>query len=266
MLQAMLPFESHVVEIYEDLRRIVPGTIDQFLSLPAAGQYRKLYELTNAHVPPGPSVTVLDWGCGRGHFTYYLLRRGYRVTAYSLEDPPELFGCLSREQRERLTVLRGNDPVALPFDDGSFDAVFSVGVLEHVRELGGTEVESLTEIRRVLRHAGLLLVYHLPNRFSPIEALARMLHRRHDPSEGFKFHRYRFTATEISRLTKAAGFQLREIGRYAFLPRNSLNRLPAFARSNRRLASLINVADMVLERALAPFTQNYFFLASRSEP
>lgn len=259
----MLPFESQVAEIYEELRRIDPGSNDQFRSLPSASQYRKLYELTSTHVPPGPGVTVLDWGCGRGHFTYYLLRRGYRVTAYSLEDPPELFGKLSAGERERLTFVRGEDPAVLPFEDGSFDAVFSVGVLEHVRELGGTEVASLAEIRRVLRPGGLLLVYHLPNRYSPIEAVARIRHRRHDPREGFRFHQYRFTAAEISRLSEAAGFRLRAIGRYGFLPRNSLSRLPASARSSRRVASWINTADFVLERAFAPFTQNYFFVAAR---
>ncbi|HEX6099680.1 MAG TPA: class I SAM-dependent methyltransferase [Thermoanaerobaculia bacterium] len=259
----MLPFESQVVEIYEDLHRIAPGALEQFQSLPSANQYRRLYELTSAHVPSGPGVTVLDWGCGRGHFTYYLLRRGYRVTAYSLEDPPELFARLPAAERERLTFVRGEDPAGLPFADGSFDAVFSVGVLEHVRELGGTEIESLQEIRRVLRPGGVLVVYHLPNRFSPIEAVARMRHRRHDPREGFKFHQYRFTAAEISRLSKAAGLQLRAMGRYGFLPRNSLSRLPASARSSRRVASWINVADFALERVFSPFTQNYFFVAAR---
>lgn len=257
----MLPFESQVAEIYEDLRRIGPGTNDQFQSLPSASQYRKLYELTGAHVPAG--AAVLDWGCGRGHFTFYLLRRGYRVTAYSLEDAPELFARLSDGERERLTFVRGDDPAVLPFGDGSFDAVFSVGVLEHVRELGGTELASLLEIRRVLRPGGVLVVYHLPNRYSPIEAVSRILHRRHDPREGFRFHQYRFTAAEISRLTEAAGLRLRAIGRYGFLPRNSLSRLPAAARSSRRVASWINAADFVLERAFAPFTQNYFFVAAR---
>jgi SAM-dependent methyltransferase len=259
----MLPFESQVVEIYEDLHRIAAGALDQFQSLPSANQYRRLYELTAAHVPSGPGVSVLDWGCGRGHFTYYLLRRGYRVTAYSLEDAPELFERLRAEERERLTFVRGGDPAVLPFADGSFDAVFSVGVLEHVRELGGTELDSLTEIRRVLRQDGVLLVYHLPNRFSSIEALTRMLHRRHDPREGFRFHQYRFTGAEIARLTEDAGLRLRAIGRYGFLPRNSLSRLPASARESRRVASWINVADLVLERVFAPVTQNYFFVAAR---
>lgn len=260
----MLPFESEVAELYEDLRRIAPDTVEQFRSLPSASQYRKLYELTSVYVPPGASV--LDWGCGRGHFTYYLLRRGYRVTAFSLEDQPELFAALTPEQQERLTFVRGNDPVKLPFADRSFDAVFSVGVLEHVRELGGTELDSLVEIRRVLRFDGVLLVYHLPNRHSPIEAMARLVHRRSDPAEGFKFHHYRFTAPEIARLTHDAGLQLLDIGRYGFLPRNSTNRLPAFARSSRRIASAFNVTDAVLERVLAPLTQNFYFVAVTPVP
>ena len=260
----MLPFESEVAELYEDLRRIAPEAVEQFRSLPSASQYRKLYELTAAHVPPGASV--LDWGCGRGHFTYYLLRRGYRVTAFSLEEPPELFALLSPEQRERLTFVRGNDPVTLPFEGQSFDAVFSVGVLEHVRELGGTELDSLIEIRRVLRPSGCLVVYHLPSRHSPIEAVARVVHRRSDPAEGFKFHHYRFTGREIARLVEDAGLELRAIGRYGLLPRNSANRLPGFARSSRGVASAFNAADAVLERVLAPLTQNFYFVAVTPDP
>lgn len=261
----MLQFESEVADVYRAIQANLGGESDQFLSLPSANQYRRLYELTARYVAPGSPV--LDWGCGRGHFSYYLLRRGFRVTAYSLEDPPKLFTFLDAAERRRLTFLRGSDPVLLPFPKGSFNAVFSVGVLEHVRELGGTEKGSLNELRRVLAPQGALVAYHFPNRLSYIEALARLLHGRkyRQVPESIKFHKHRFGRSEIASLTEACGFRLAEVGRYGFLPRNSFNRLPPRFRSNPRLASVVNLADRALESFLAPIVQNFYFVAVSKE-
>ena len=257
----MLPFEAEVAHLYDDIRSHQGETIDQFQSLPAANQYRKLYELTATHVTPGSAV--LDWGCGRGHFSYYLLKRGYRVTAYSLEDAPQVFDALTAEERSRLTVVRGSDPVLLPFAANSFTAAFSVGVLEHVREVGGTESGSLSELRRVLTSAGTLIAYHIPNRLSYIEALARFRYGRRyrDVPESVKFHKHRFGASDIAALVEGAGFRMAEFGRYGFLPRNSFNRLPASLRSGQRLSSAVNIADHFLERLFAPVVQNLYFVA-----
>jgi SAM-dependent methyltransferase len=262
----MLPREPDTAELYGLIRSLDPlGVIDQFRSLPAANQYRLLYALTDRYVPPGS--TVLDWGCGRGHFSLYLLRHGYRVTSFSLETTPEIFSALSPEERSRLDFVRGDDPLALPFAPGTFDAVFSVGVLEHVRETGGSELSSLQELRRVLVPAGRLLVYHLPNRLSYIEALSRLIHGRRyrHCAESVKFHKYLFSAGDIRALASAAGFTVASCRRYGFLPRNSFNRLPPSMRSSRSLASTVNVADALLERFFSPFTQNFHFVGQRTE-
>jgi DNA-binding CsgD family transcriptional regulator len=62
-----------------------------------------------------------------------------------------------------------SDPVGLPWEDDTFDAVLSCGVLEHV----GQPERSLDELRRVLRPKGTLYVYKLPNRASYLEWIAR---------------------------------------------------------------------------------------------
>jgi SAM-dependent methyltransferase len=232
--------------------------IDQFRSLLSASQYAKLYVLTDKYVKPGSHV--LDWGCGRGHFTYYLLKQGYRVTAFSFEHRPEIFENLPSRELDRLTFVQGQlpDPITLPFADGQFNAAFSVGVLEHARELGGDEVGSLLELRRILASDGPFICYHLPNRFSYIEALSRCLRSR-----GAKetFHRFRFTTTDIHRLCEASGLELLEIGRYGFLPRNSMNALPRWLRDSVSLARAVNRGDAVLESVFSLFVQNHFFVA-----
>jgi SAM-dependent methyltransferase len=247
--------EREVAKLFSAIRRDDPaGIIDQFGSLTAANQYRKLYELTERYVAPG--AHVLDWGCGRGHFSYFLIKRGLRVTAYSLEPEPEIFGALSAPERARLTFVRGplEEARSLPFADGLFAAAFSVGVLEHVRELGGDELSSLRELRRVLRNDGFLVCYHCPNRFSYIEAASRRV-------LSGDFHRYRFTARDIRHLCEEASLAAVDVGRYGFLPRNSLTRLPPRLRDSPLMTAVVNRGDAVLERLFSPIVQNYYFVA-----
>ncbi len=251
----MTAAEREVAALFAAIRRDDPaGVIDQFGSLTAANQYRRLYALTERYV--AADARVLDWGCGRGHFSYFLIKRGCRVTAYSLEPEPEIFGALSETERRRLTFVRGplEEARKLPFADGQFAAAFSVGVLEHVRELGGDELSSLDELRRVLRPEGVLICYHLPNRFSYIEAASRRV-----PSSDA--HRYRFTARDIRELCKRARLVAVDTGRYGFLPRNSMRRLPRRLRDSPLVTAAVNRGDAVLERLFSPIVQNYYFVA-----
>jgi SAM-dependent methyltransferase len=255
----MTPAERQVSELFAAIRRDdSAGAIDQFVSLPAASQYRKLYQLTERYVRIGSHV--LDWGCGRGHFSYFLLKRGFRVTAYSLEHEPEIFAALTPSERARLTWVHGrlDDARTLPFADNQFAAAFSVGVLEHVQELGGDELSSLMELRRVLAPDAVLICYHLPNRYSYIEAASRRLGERWKRRD---FHRYRFTARDIRTLCEEARLAVLECGRYGFLPRNSLNSLPARLRDAPLVTAALNRGDAVLERLFSPVVQNYYFVA-----
>ena len=262
----MIAVEQEVARLFASIRRDDPcGVIDQFQSLTAANQYRGLYSLTAKYVPPG--ARVLDWGCGRGHFSYWLVKQGFHVTAYSLEHPPEIFAALSPAETARLTFIRDPEQTVsrLPFPDQQFAAAFSVGVLEHVRELGGDEVASLRELRRVVTSGGVFISYHFPNRYSYIEAVSRALHacRGARTKEGFRFHKHRYTQRTIRGLCSEVGLVTVEIRRYGFLPRNSFNRLPKRLRESQTLSSMVNLLDVALERAFSPVVQNYCFVAKR---
>jgi len=163
------------------------------------------------HVSP---CDLLDWGCGWGQMTYLLRRRGFRVTPFDIGEPgavtlPDI--PLSRE----LDVVFATHPTKLPFCDGSFDAVLSCGVLEHVDEFSqpGNERLSLREIARVLRPGGSLLIYQLPQRYAWQEAVSRRLRL------GYA-HPRRFTATEITTLLKQAGYSIETVRRANLIPRN----------------------------------------------
>ncbi len=256
---------DRVIPTYRSLRAADPaGTIAQFRSLAQASQFRLLYRLVDETVRPGGRV--LDWGSGNGHFSFHLARQGAEVTAYAFDQEPLILEALAPAERARVRFVRGTEgdsPVALPFPDASFDAVFSIGVLEHVRELGGTEEDSLREIRRVLRPGGAFVCYHFPNRYSWIEALSRRVHGPLDPTMRipWQYHAYRFTRADIEALCAAAGFELQALHRYGALPRNVLGRLPGRLRDAPAVARLVDAADAVLETLLRPVTQNYAFVA-----
>jgi SAM-dependent methyltransferase len=211
---------------------------------------------------------VLDWGSGNGHFSFFLARQGASVTSYSYEPEPAIFDLLFPAERARVSFVSGaqsGSSSRLPFDDGSFDYVFSIGVLEHVREMGGSEGESLGEIRRVLRPGGRFVCYHLPNRYSWIEAVSRMVYGPLDPTMRipWKYHNYRFTRREIEVLCAEAGFTIDEMHRYGALPRNVFARVPGALRGSQGLSTVVNAVDLLLEKALLPISQNYAFVATR---
>lgn len=249
---------SALVDAFEELGRIQrepDGAPDllQFRAMATARQYRHLYDALSRHFRPGE--TMLDWGCGNGHVSWTLLRLGFGpVTAYSFDD----FPLRSRMPRAQF-VLRlgdGSDPVRLPFPDESFDGVLSVGVLEHVRETGGTEAGSLAEIRRILRPGGRFLCAHFPNRRSWIEFLTRRI-------PGKSGHAYLYDEAHIRSLARGVGFELLEHRLYGVLPRNAWARLPWTLRRSRVAATIWDGLDRVLEVIVPVVAQNHLWVARR---
>jgi SAM-dependent methyltransferase len=227
----------------------------QFRSRLGAHQYRPLYRLWRRYAPSGGRV--LDWGAGNGHFSYFLLRAGYRVHAFTIAEAE----ALDWVRRPGFEVSAGDpgEAVRLPFEDDAFDAVTSIGVLEHVRETGGDETASLREIARVLRGGGVFLCYHLPNRFSWIDGASRLVPGKHH-------HEFRFTRRDIGALVKAAGLSLLGAAPYGVLPRNLGHRLPGACRRSAALAHAWDALDAALAHPLSPICQNYWFAARKPRP
>lgn len=228
------------------------GRLLQFQSFVSAYQYRLLYCIFRRYIPQG--MKVLDWGVGNGHFSYFLVRSGYKTFGFSLENFPVGVELADAQYH----FLRGSvkDPIRLPFKDDSFAAVSSVGVLEHVRQTGGNDEDSMKEIARILKPGGVFVCYHLPNRYSLIEAVARCFpHKYH--------HQSYYTASTIIALVKRAKLQLVEIKRYGFLPRNIWRYAPGCMKRMKVLARVWDILDMVIAYPFKFLCQNYVFVVRK---
>jgi SAM-dependent methyltransferase len=101
---------------------------------------------------------VLEIGCGTGVHTKLLAECGARVSAIDLTPTAVELTTRRLELAELSADVRESDAESLPFDDASFDFVWSWGVIHHSSD---TE-RVIAEIARVLRPGGQLafMVYH----------------------------------------------------------------------------------------------------------
>lgn len=227
--------------------------IFHFRSYISGSQYLKAYELVKKYTKI--QSNALDWGSGSGHFSYFLLKQGYNVTAFSIEQKINLADFLQYSFPGKYSVHLNQDPLApLPFDDQIFDTVVSIGVLEHVRDTGNNEINSLTEIRRILKPNGIFVCYHFPNTFSWIEAITKHLDVKYN-------HTFKYNLNDIKTITAKCNLQLLEYARYGILPRNTFRRMP----NNIFLTKLFNMIDSSLSFLLNPFCQNYFFVVKKTD-
>jgi ubiquinone/menaquinone biosynthesis C-methylase UbiE len=184
------------------------GALDAHLrSGPQMLQYNALADDLAAREPG----RVLDWGCGYGQVTALLRTRGVDVVPFDYRQELSEPTIEPLERFPEIEALLSPDPVALPFEDDSFDTVLSCGVLEHVEDPDA----SLDEIRRVLRPSGTFYVTNLPNRFSYTERLARLLGRYYHgqlPNDRV------YTKRTARELVERHGFQVRELRLVHMLP------------------------------------------------
>lgn len=222
-------------------------------------QYDIPFKLTLKHAPK--TGKILDWGCGNGFYSYFLLTQGYQdIVGYSFDK--QCPAVLSDYRAFRYAQGLEGEPVKLPFDSGIFDSVLSVGVLEHVHQgvtayqswetpRGGDQTASALEINRILKPGGFFLIFNLPNKYS-WTLLKKSSRIKHDK---------RFDKNSICKLMEESGFVIENMGRYGGLPRNATTRLPVF--KNKAVSRVYNKLNNLMELALPIISTNWFVVARK---
>lgn len=118
-----------------------------------ADRQRKLAQYLK-RLPAGSRV--LDHGCGRGEFTQFLGSLGFQAVGLDISGSAIVY---NRRDFPGLEFVQAEADAPAPFPAGSFDALWSSEVVEHVYDVQGI----FAEFARLLRPGGLLVLttpYH----------------------------------------------------------------------------------------------------------
>ncbi len=145
---------DRIAPVYDVMNRVMTGGLDR--------RWRRL--AAEAAVRPGDRV--LDACCGTGDLAAACARAGGTVTG--LDFAPRM---LERARRKlpAATWVEG-DLLALPFDDGSFEAATVGFGVRNVADLGA----GLAELRRVLVRSGRVAVLEITQPRGPLAPFYRV--------------------------------------------------------------------------------------------
>ncbi len=142
---------------------------DVFADIPIAGgdtatplSLSKRLDIMLPYLLDRPGSRFIDCGCGAGEYVMCLHQK-HDVDAWGVEYLAEKIDTFRRLYRDSQRVSRG-DIQTLAFAEATFDVALLNEVLEHVPH---PEV-ALSEVRRVLRDDGRLIILS-PNRLYPFE-------------------------------------------------------------------------------------------------
>ncbi len=185
----------------EALERYYPATYDPFArrGLSARVKARQERKAVDALWPfLSPPARVLDLGCATGDLLQALRERG-NPNVLGIE--PSAHAVAIARDRYGLDVRAGQlADAAIP--DVSIDAVLMSHVIEHLP----SPARTLTEIKRVLRPGGTLVLW-LPNADSLAERFWGDAWMGYDAPR----HLYTFTPATLTALLQRTGFVVREI-------------------------------------------------------
>lgn len=155
---------------------------------------------------------ILEAGCGTAQWVVALNALGYNSIGldFAMEAMRK-----ARQMAGSLPLVSG-DLTTLGIVDDVFDAIISIGVVEHRHT--GPEV-FLHEMRRVLKPGGVLLV-SVPY-FNPLRWWRTRRGAYQDDVSGLDFYQYAFTRREFCTILEDAGYEIEAT--YSYSSKNCLS-------------------------------------------
>jgi SAM-dependent methyltransferase len=158
--------------VYIPDRGVVPKTDDDdpidYYYKPLTGYvYRKRLTMTAALLGPTTYPSLLEIGYGSGILLPELVRHTKRLVAIDIHPSREAVVTMLKQLGIEAD-LRSADLYNMPFENGTFEALFCLSVLEHLTELD----RALAEFVRVTK-PGATLVFGFPVRNAVTDAFFR---------------------------------------------------------------------------------------------
>jgi len=173
--------------------QMLPGFYEPF----RAGKLFNFKRIFIRHLPK--RGMILEAGCGSAHLVLALNVNGYDCLGLDFAVQTLRY---AQHAVGPLPLISG-DLTAIGISDEVFDAIISIGVVEHRR--AGPE-PFLVEMHRVLKPLGTLLI-SVPY-FNPLRQLRARRGAYQDDVRGLDFYQYAFTRDEFCRLLMDAGFEI----------------------------------------------------------
>lgn len=197
-------FDAHARTYEETVNAVIGASGDS-----VADFARTKAELVARALPATESLRILDFGCGTGLSTRALSAAMPRRRQLVGVDP-------SIESIARAKQIGGDaigyevlEGRTLPFDDRSFDVVFTACVFHHIER--HAHLQWLAELRRVLASDGSLFLFE----HNPLNPLTRRVVGACPFDEGVVL----LSSGYARRIAHAAGFSASRAHYYYFFPR-----------------------------------------------
>lgn len=175
---------------------------------------------------------VLEVGSGWGSMGAFFADNGFEVHLLDTSETAlkSAMDCFKADELQAYTVC--GDALTLPYGNGEFDVIVSIGLLEHFENIEGAVTEQL----RVLKPGGVFLGYVVPERklsvqtlAIPVNALLRLTSTLWDGSgSSFKVPLYRnaYAAADYLAIMRKAGVQ--DCGSFGMFPVPLVSHSPTF--------------------------------------
>jgi len=204
----------------------------------SATRWRDIFDILNQNLSDGQKRSLLDVGCGLGHFGQYMAQAGYRVSGI---EP-------SRYAQEVARSFGINIYSAIEdcLQAGQyFDAITLLYVLEHIPD----PVDMLKKVQKLMKKDSLLVIM-VPNDFSTLQVSACNKLGLAPWWIAIPDHINYFNFESIVKLVEQLGFQVIEI--YGDFPMEMFLLFGDVYVGNPELGSLCHKKRVSFELALAP--------------